>query len=192
MNLLKIKVTGVEYAIQFYELHEFIRNSNSPFAHLEYVSLEKWKELLANTRFAFGAFDDDKFIGFFIGFPSEYFKISEPPDTVGKYLKKKYFIQEKRKFVQGDLWAIDPSYRGHGLGKNLLAHAFNEAKKLGYPELLAGILHAPIRNEASIRINKSLDAFCIEEIEKVGYVYGIYKTDLLTWSLEDYKSYLLR
>ncbi|MBS3112963.1 GNAT family N-acetyltransferase [Candidatus Woesearchaeota archaeon] len=84
----------------------------------------------------------------------------------------------KGDFVYGDLWNVDSIFRGRGIGKKLLEHAFSSVKKAGFDKLYARILLKPIHNEISVRINEQLGARCVQKIKDGKYVYGIYLAEL--------------
>jgi len=71
---------------------------------------------------------------------------------------------------------ISESYRGKGIGKNLLEGLIIESESLGFWTLQAGIF---IENEASITLHKSCGFRVVGIREKIGQLNGIWHDNVL-------------
>ena len=116
---------------------------------------------------------DDEILGYLTAFDIK--------KTEDEFRQKVFSVPQLQKFGKKIFYynQIAKKPNSKNVGKKLTLAMVDEAKKRGNSCIICKIGHKPFRNEASIAFHEKLGFKCIEEIDKGGYLCGIYWKEVL-------------
>jgi N-acetylglutamate synthase-like GNAT family acetyltransferase len=128
LTIADIKPDMLKYFNRYHEVTKSWRKQNGEWMLVDNAYIENWDEnrkteistrdlpeIIKNSGFVFGAFDEDKIIGF-----------ASIPSTL---------IGSKKQFLQLEMMLVSLEYRQNGIGRRLFSLCVEAARKTGMKKL---------------------------------------------------------
>jgi len=142
--------------------------------------VDGWKARIEGNKYFFVA-DTDRVSGFLACYTREHLRRFAAQDEV-----KRALLDDREVMAYLELLGVDRKYRRTGVANALEERLEEELYHDGFTHFHGIIAHAPLRNEASIRLHLKRGATLVRELSAYdGMVFGVYQKTIAAAKLRE-------